>query len=363
MKFDKYLASIEDTPEIITYIAAAPVTIVLFFAVTNIKDGICLKKDFNTKNTQKVLMTPEIIEKHSDVDKTRLSKFRNALVYSIFIEKLNKMFSRSNLKNFYNNINSLKIGTNPIGHIDGIEAYYKPENNTIYFCRNGYNIEIVFHELLHMASTICKNGMVYCGFSQKKKYSRKVIGAGLTEGYTQLLTRRMYKDTYEYRYYTEVEIAKIIETIIGKEKMENLYFNANLKWLVEELSKYSDEQETLKFIKRLDFITKYETNKENNTRREEILLVEAYKDVYTFLLKTYVEQQKELYRKNEIDKEEFINRIANYIYDIKLDSYRGDYNLLNKKNKDEIIKSILIDSEYNTKVQEKLYTVHMKNSN
>ena len=363
MKIDKYLASIEDTSEVVTLIAAEPVTIVLFFAVTNIKDGICLKKDFNTKNTQKVLMTPEIIEKHSDVDKTRLSKFRNARVYSIFIEELNKMFSRSNLKNFYNNINSLNIGKNLTGHIDGIEAYYKPENNTIYFGRNGYNIEIVFHELLHMASTICKNGMIYCGFSQKKKYSRKVIGASLTEGYTQLLTRRMYKDTYEYRYYTEVEIAKIIETIIGKEKMENLYFNANLKGLVEELSKYSDEQETLKFIKRLDFITKYETYKENNTRREEILLVEAYKDVYTFLLKTYVEQQKELYRKNEIDKEEFINRIANYIYDIKLDSYRGDYNLLNKKNKNEIIKTVMVNPKLDTKVHQKLYALHMTNSN
>ncbi len=362
MIYDKYLASIEEMPEVVTLIAATPVTITLFFAINSIKDGIRLKKDFDTKNIQKVLMTPEVSQKHFDVDKNRISNFKNKLACLEAIIKITKNIQEDNLKNFYNNINELNIVIKPTYSINGTRAYYKPENNTIYLSRSAYereDLETIIHELLHMASTICKNGMVYCGFSQKKKNSRKVIGASLTEGYTQLLTQRIYKYSSGYRYSTEVEIAKCLETIIGRERMENLYFNANLKGLIEELAKYNSEQEALKFIKRVDFITKYDTNNENKTRKEESLLIEAYKDIYTFLLKTYVTQQKELYDKDALY--EVIDRIAKYIYSTKIDDYRGDDNILNKKNKDEIIKEAIGTPELDKKVKRRVKSMHLIN--
>ena len=362
---DKYYASIQDIPEIVPYAVAVPATIILYCAITVVKDNIRLKKDFNPKNIKEIKITPEVLQNYSDVDTKRFYRFKNELVYLQYTKEIRRIVPESSLKNFYNNINNLNTEISNMGRLNGVAAYYKPENNTIYYSDNVlYNItETIFHELLHMSSTVCKDDMVYSGFSQKKKNNKIIIGAGLTEGYTELLTRRMYKYTDKYRYINEVEIVSSLETIIGKDKMQELYFSANLKGLVEELSKYMDEQEILKFIKRVDFIIKYDTYKENNTKREEKLLKEAYKDVYTFLLKTYVDQQKECLRKNNINQDEYINRIAKYIYSIKLDNYRGDYNLLNKKNKNEIIKKVMVNPKLDTKVHQKLYTLHMTNSN
>jgi len=48
-------------------------------------------------------------------------------------------------------------------------------------------------------------------------------------------------------------VMSLVEDIIGREKMEKLYFQGNLYGLVEELKKYSSEKEIRLFIRNVDF--------------------------------------------------------------------------------------------------------------
>ena len=122
---------------------------------------------------------------------------------------------------------------------------------------------------MHAASSYKKNEKVASGFRQgyvinnamTKKY---FIGTGINEGYTDLMTKRYLVEDYgtnKIGYAYEEKIALLTELIVGKDKMINLYFQANLKGLVEELAKYSSVEEAKEFITILDTITNIKTNK------------------------------------------------------------------------------------------------------
>ena len=85
-----------------------------------------------------------------------------------------------------------------------------------------------------MASTIFQDGIIYSGLSEQN------IGIGLNEGYTELLAKRYFDKSNNNGYIFETQIAKLLELIIGQEKMESYYFNANLYGLIEELRKYNN---------------------------------------------------------------------------------------------------------------------------
>ena len=89
--------------------------------------------------------------------------------------------------------------------------------------------------------------------------TRDYIGSGLNEGYTQLLTERYFGETNEIAasYKICMFFSKKLEEIIGKDKMQSLYLNANLTELINELKKYDTEENIIKFIKSLDTILKY----------------------------------------------------------------------------------------------------------
>ena len=86
---------------------------------------------------------------------------------------------------------------------------------------------------------------------------KRAWGHGINEGYTQLLTNRN-TEGFSYFYLYETRIATMVEEIVGQEKMQKNYFTANLKGLIEELTKYISEEEVMKFIQALDFYQEYE---------------------------------------------------------------------------------------------------------
>jgi hypothetical protein len=121
-----------------------------------------------------------------------------------------------------------------------------------------------------MSSTRKVGKLYYCGFAIYDK--DKAYGVGLNEGYTQLMTERYFENdrtlnflrkNYGVRntknvvgnsYSLQTLIAYKVEQIIGKDKMENLYLNANPYGLRDELMKYASKEEINNFIINLDFL-------------------------------------------------------------------------------------------------------------
>ena len=192
-----------------------------------------------------------------------------------YVQVIENSQSEENLKLFRRNISKLRIEYKYIlfGLIANIlkkrtaAQYYLEDNKISMYPLNkkyfGYNISYntedfiqdLYHELLHMSSTIIyrDNTIVYSGFSQVG--GNIPIGVALDDGYTELLLYRLFNLNKEYMSYKyEVLISSLIEGIISIEKMNNLYFNANLYGLVEELQKYNTRENVIKFLEDLDSI-------------------------------------------------------------------------------------------------------------
>lgn len=111
--------------------------------------------------------------------------------------------------------------------------------------------EVLVHELLHMASTNYSTIGERTGFDLFD-----IIGTKLNEGYTEYLTKKYFTRGYKY---TEANdnylfIAKGIENIIGREKMEEYYFTSDLNSVIRELSKYVSKEDAIKLIYLIDMM-------------------------------------------------------------------------------------------------------------
>lgn len=220
-----------------------------------------------------------------------------------FNSVIKKNISEENLNLYYNNINNLtikahsKIDLNLI--VNPCDGYYQVDKN-ILFVHDKNSIDSFNHEMLHMASSYFDLNDDYCyvGFSQNGKDFE--IGISLNEGYTELLNTRFFNIEEETDYEYDVLIAFLVERIVGKDKMQKLYFNANLYDLVKELEVYSSRKETITFIKALDFIHNYIhyailKNKEMAT----ILLPKIEK----YLKSTYVNKLNDDIKNNKISRD------------------------------------------------------------
>lgn len=92
--------------------------------------------------------------------------------------------------------------------------------------------------------------MIFSGFRQN------LIGKGLNEGYTELLTSRMYKMNYKITHYkNEVKIARLFELFFDDYKtMENYYFRHNLFGFISYMEKFIPHDEIIKIICDIDKI-------------------------------------------------------------------------------------------------------------
>lgn len=105
----------------------------------------------------------------------------------------------------------------------------------------------------------------------------------------------------------------MLEDIIGSEKIENLYFNSDLGGLVDELSKYVDREEVLKFIYNLDFYTYYCYSIIFGLSNK--LMYTCLNEIGCFLFKVYY--SKLLTENKEVDMEsvdKFIKTLMSGIY-------------------------------------------------
>lgn len=230
-----------------------------------------------------------------------------------FIKTLQENNNNINLNAFFNNLKTLVIEK---GKFEDRIIYFIYKRNGLYSAKenkimvlDNNNFISLYHELLHCATTKKQNNNIFCGFSQKTDSHK--IGVGLTEGYTALIDRRYFNKYYPYdkiSYKTEQIVASIVEEIIGKDKMEQLYFNADLYNLVEELKKYDDENNIKIFLKCLDSIF-YKLNHEKQTKN----LKERANFITTFLLNCYIKKLDELVKHGIITQNEKERKFFNVL--------------------------------------------------
>ena len=178
----------------------------------------------------------------------KINKFKYTLINS---------FNDLDLVNFYSNLADLKIieTTDEIyGKLDyATNSNYDYLKNCIIIKKNKISDKSLYHELFHMASNATTKNDIKDGFYLYQK--KRNFGLGINEGYTEYLTRKYFgKFDNEYVYEFEVIIAKYIEDIIGKNKMESYYLRAQLDSLIDDLSLYSDRDRAILFITDIDFV-------------------------------------------------------------------------------------------------------------
>lgn len=248
-----------------------PITVVCYGYYINKETKLNRNKSLDFKYVKEDIYS--IFKKNnSDKNKKRFKEeYENTI--NNFYETIQKKAPYIDLSIFEYNLSTLKIGESNFklyNFITGANAdgtYNALFNKIKVGNKDGANS--FNHELFHMASTIKKGNLQFCGFRQlilnlKTLYCSN-IGTGLTEGYTELLAERYFGEGNSY--YEEKYYASLLENIVGKEKMEQLYFKADLNGLIEELEKYETRDNILNFVENLDYLNK---NIENSYKNDSI---------------------------------------------------------------------------------------------
>lgn len=177
---------------------------------------------------------------------------------------------------------------------DGI--YYSDVNKIRY-----RNKDAIPHEFLHMSSNMPSlKGISKLGFSTFQ--NGKIYAQGLNEGYTEMLSRRIYfNENYNGRAYTtKVYALRLLELLYDKkEEMEKDYLKANFSNLKKTFLKFGTISELDKIIYALD-IPEWDLSKE-----EKIELLAFIKKII---------KRKEEREETELIIDEFkaITKVKNY---------------------------------------------------
>ena len=256
-----------------------------------------------------------------------------------------------NLDNFKKNMENLKIRYIDDYNETNLGAYYLPFSNIItVFSSEKIEKMYLFHELMHLASYNKDMANCHVGLSIYID-SINNIGKGLNEGYTEYLTEKYFgcmDNAYAYKF--EKIIANGIEMIIGEDKMQKLFFEADICNFINILTRYSSREEVILFLKNVD-----ELNKINDF---DASLLDIYKlnilvkRINKFLIKLFFNKQNLDLINDKIDENEFeenfITFISMLIRKIKYGNANKDfyYDTLIRKN---LIKEVCNLDNYNKK--------------
>lgn len=276
-----------------------------------------IKNNINIYPINEVKIPKEIIKQYDEVNNKLLYKKEIGPLLTDFIETLKKEMPEEYLLLLVNNMNTLKIlfkdfTLSKIFLNDKTNGQYDIEKNTIEISKRNYKLTII-HELFHMASSMFdkENNTIFCGFFQLTPNIK--IGEGLNEGYTQYLTEKYFSDKHSLldAYSYEKTIAGILELIVGKNNMENFYFHANLKGLIDFLSQYIDKNEINNFFIYLDYINLIK-DKNKLSYEEYYNLSYTFKKCNKFLAKLFI--NKFIRENNDIkDEETLISILSNFL--------------------------------------------------
>ena len=272
-------------------------------------------------NIKEVKFSPDVIKQIDSFDINKIKeKYRSDI--STFIETVKQNFDEESLNILHNNLNTFTI--DDFTNLDNkskfkmkhtAAAYWFDENKVIIYHHDNLPVYLP-HELFHMCSTIEKDGITYSGFSQVNPEKETYFGQGLNEGYTQYLCEKYFaKDENDNYHAYFVNNARLLENVIGKDKMQSYYMKADLHSLIEDLKRYSSEEEIMKFINNLDLIYLLTSEFDRNLSNINERLSDVMREVNSFLVHINIEKYKEtvieLYNLGQYDsmsksKEDFI---------------------------------------------------------
>lgn len=276
------------------------------------------------KEIQHIALPPELTSYYRGIDFRYIASYKFGEEISKFAQLMVDRFPSSNLIMLYNNINELKINTFDESFNEKKEklknlifkkgtksfniASYSGAFNKISIPKVGGEVNLP-HELFHMSTSFKskEKNVSFCGFKQKQLNNLQIIGTGINEGYTELMVQKYYGDDYlssSTSYILLRKVMEVIESIIGKEKMENYYLTANLNGLVNELAQYAKYEDVLKFISSMDFI--YDNFNESfvKSKKNQQLLSDQLRFVNAFIITIGTNKPIKQLSDNEITKDQ-----------------------------------------------------------
>lgn len=289
----------------------------------------------------------------------------NITTYLKFSEEYNEIVQEfndtmeskfNNEKTLFNrNIKTVKIKNSKISFFNKAIDHFRKAVEQGSYCDNNNTIEIrvsstehkdkiknvVMHELIHMSS----NRDVICtGFHQSNVEHSTVtsLGRGINEGYTEKLNQEYFSKYIDRGVYDEeIVLASGIERIVGKKKMQELYFNADLKGLIRGINHYvNDMNEVANLIYDIDKLgsIRNEAKRENEYQilREKIANIYSTKLELEYNLNLINEEQYE--RKKFFYIDQYVERGLAYSDDVKITEKSAIYWIEDGNKKDFIKK-------------------------
>lgn len=310
-----------------------------------INNGVDINKDIEIEKTDKIVMPPELISNHTGINYKNIISYEFSEEIAKFARIMITNFSSENLVILYNNINDLKIEkiymNEFLEHIKNIifkrgtkdlnVAGYNVFLNRVRIEEEYVDIDMP-HELFHMASSVYdkEKKVLYTGFVQTIIKENRNIGDGINEGYTEWMVAKYYdesilSDSTSYKYLCNV--ARNLDEIVGKDKMENLYLKANLKGLVEELVKYNSYDNVMHFISATDYLY-HNLNESRKSKQEKEVITNELKFINKFMIESITKSTALMYSDNEISIEDIVPIISKKIkniHDVK--TKKEDFNV------------------------------------
>lgn len=252
--------------------------------IKTFRDERRFMKSFTNSIVTKADETPEIVDLNREFKERRLLREEVAKPMYKFISLMMKNIDRENRVICLNNINKLFVDVGRIRKYNAakLKGCYKVYQNTIEL-QDNFTDNTIYHELFHMSSSIYTDDYKECfsGFMHMVKCGEEYFyGEGIDEGYTEYLVKKYFNNNEPTEcYYCESIYAELIEKLIGEKKMENLYFTANHKGLIDELCKYALSSEVFMFYHNMDFLvheSDYLVNKNNIINRINMFVINAY---------------------------------------------------------------------------------------
>lgn len=165
-----------------------------------------------------------------------------------FVKTIQEKNPNFDLSNFYNKFKDIMYFDIKFPRV--VKGMYNPFFNKITNLNHSDDADLTLtHELFHAAAS--KNhfssGFYHTILSKGHVSYKLQIGKWLNEGYTELLNIRYFGSNFGRSYIHEVFLMNKLEHIIGKDKMEQLYINSDLKGLINEINKYLSKKETMTF--------------------------------------------------------------------------------------------------------------------
>ncbi len=273
-------------------------------------------------------------------------EFPRVIQDSLFLTGNNEMFDvyHKRLKNIYeivsNNVNkdNVKLLYNGMPFV-GIKKQYTKGlifnnlfintlaefdaiNKKIYLYSGRLSGSSLNHELLHLLSSYYdeEEKKIYFIVALNKPVKAVIWGKPLMRGSTEYQNGEIFHvNVNDTIYVYEIIIIKLLEQVIGKSRMKDLYFHGDLYNFINELAKYTNISNIKKMIYKSDYILRYRRCYFKNHKVKEYLL-----EMNAFILEIYTNYLLYLYNNNYIDVCEldllysyFINELKN-ILDIDL---------------------------------------------